>query len=106
MPRTGDNRAFDLQSRKYGVEIKSIVSGANEKVTMNAKARTLKAEAERDHGIKGYTLVVDKRPAGIGSSTGTTRYFVKQGYGSFRLGAMTQVKSPAAAKAFIYGGAK
>lgn len=98
VPLTSNNKAFDLESKKYGIEVKTLITQNNDKVTMNSYARQLKQERQDSAGLKSFTVVVDKRPAGLGSSTGTTRYFVKSGFGSFRVGSMTEVKSAAAIK--------
>ena len=104
MPVTPNNKAFDVENKKYGIEVKTLVTQKNDKITMNSYARSLKAKRETEAGLKAFTVVVDKRPAGLGSSTGATRYFVSHGYGSFRIGSMTEVKSLGAAKTFIRGG--
>jgi hypothetical protein len=102
MEKSPDNKPFDLFTKKVGAEVKTLTSGLNDKITMKAEAI-----ANKDAGVKSlklkstYTIVVDKRPAGIGTSTGETRYFVRAGYGSFRVGSMTQVADIAALSKFM-----
>ena len=43
----------------------------------------------------------DIMPAGVGTSTGSVRFFVREGYGSFRVNSMTQVAGTAALARFM-----
>ncbi len=101
IPETSDNKAFDVENKKYGIEVKTLVTQKNEKITMNKYAQSLKAARQKEAKLKAFTVVIDKRPKGLGSSTGETRIFVKQGFGSFRVGSMTEVKSMGAIKGFM-----
>ncbi len=102
MTKSADNKPFDLFTKTVGVECKALTSGGNDKITMKADA-----VARKDAGVKAmklkrtYTVVVDKRPKGVGTSTGETRYFVRAGYGSFRTGNMTEVADLPALKRFM-----
>jgi len=102
MTKSADNKPFDLFTKKVGVEVKTLTTGTNDKITMKAEA-----VARKDAGVKKmklartYTVVVDKRPAGVGTSTGSTRYFVRAGYGSFRVGSMTEVSGTAGLAKFM-----
>ena len=86
MPRTPDNKEFDLLSGHVGIELKTMVKQKNDKVTMSKSALARKTEsiASRGSEFRAYTVVADKRG-------GATRYYVREGVGSFRLGTMTQV---------------
>jgi 2'-5' RNA ligase len=101
IPVTSNNKAFDVENKKYGIEVKTLITQKNDKITMNTYARSLKTIRQKEAGLKAFTIVVDKRPSGLGTSTGATRYFVKSGFGSFNISAMREVKSLAAAKSFM-----
>lgn len=102
MKKSPDNTPFDLTTKTVGVEVKTLTTGTNDKITMKGEAI-----ARKDAGVKAmklkrtYTVVVDKRPAGVGTSTGQTRYFVREGYGSFRVGSMTEVAGTAVIAKFM-----
>ena len=85
IPRTGNNKPFDLQCKKFGIEVKTFIDQTNSKVTMHGESLQRKLEAIKTFGLKGaYTVVADKRG-------GRTQYYVKQGLGSFRLNSLTPV---------------
>ena len=85
MPKSPDNKPFDLQNKKVGIEVKTLVSNTNDKITMKADAVARKnAEVARAKLSRAYTVVVDARGEKL-------RYFVRAGYGSFRLKSMTEV---------------
>lgn len=94
IPRTANNKPFDLQNNRVGVEVKTMVSNTNDKITMNKEARERKTEEAASQGLKAFTVVVDKRG-------GKPRYFVREGFGSFRVHSMTEVKSKAALKRLL-----
>jgi len=86
LPRTPDNREFDMLTSHVGVELKTMIKQKNDKVTMSKSAlakKTASIEAAGP-GFRAYTVVADKRGGG-------TRYYVRAGVGSFRLGTMQQV---------------
>jgi len=81
----------NFEEQKLADEQERIVSTAlvkqkNDKVTMSKSALARKTEsiASRGSEFRAYTVVADKRG-------GATRYYVREGVGSFRLGTMTQV---------------
>jgi hypothetical protein len=86
VPRTRDNSAFDLRNDEVGIEVKTLVNGKNEKITMSKTALGRKLAEQRADGIKAYTVVVDRRSGGL---TGKASYYIREGLGSFRLGSMT-----------------
>jgi hypothetical protein len=92
IPRTANNSAFDLRNDDTGIEVKTLVSTAHEgnnvKITMSKAALGRKLAEQRAEGLKGYTVVVDRRAGGM---TGRATYYVKEGFGSFRLTSMTKV---------------
>ena len=85
IPRTRDNSAFDLRNDDVGIEVKTLVNGKNDKITMSNAALGRKLAEQRADGLKGYTVVVDRRSGGKGT------YYVKQGFGSFRVSSMTRI---------------
>lgn len=85
VPRTPDNQAFDLENDDVGIEVKTLVNGKNEKITMSKTALGRKLAAIEDR--QGYTVVVDRRSGGL---TGQATYYYRKGFGSFRLGSMTK----------------
>jgi len=91
LPRTPDNAEWDLHqpSSGVGVEIKTMIKQTNDKITMGKAALARKVEAIKaaGPGFRAYTVVADKRGGG-------TRYYVREGVGSFRLNTMRQVNLP------------
>ena len=85
VPRTPNNSAFDLENDDVGIEVKTLVNGKNEKITMSKAALGRKIGALDDR--RGYTVVVDRRSGGL---TGQATYYYREGFGSFRLGSMTK----------------
>lgn len=95
MPKSPDNNPFDLQSKTVGIEVKTLISNTNDKITMSKSAVLKKhAEVERAGLKKTYTIVADKRGA-------ATSYFIREGFGSFRIGAMTAVPDTAGLLKFM-----
>jgi hypothetical protein len=76
----GDNEPADVTKGKHAVEVKTIVDGNNDKITMHPEslARKMKQKAT------WHTVVVDAR--GTGKS-----YYYKKGLGSFRIANMDKV---------------
>jgi hypothetical protein len=87
VPRTRDNSAFDLRNDDVGIEVKTLVNGKNEKITMSKTAFGRKIAEQRADELKAYTVVVDRRTGGL---HGQATYYVREGLGSFRLGSMTK----------------
>ena len=65
VPRTRDNSAFDLRNDEVGIEIKTLVGGKNEKITMSKTALGRKLAEQQAEGLKAYTVVVDRRARGM-----------------------------------------
>lgn len=96
MPKSADNKAFDLQSKTVGIEVKTVVSGKNSKITMSKDAVARKnAEVASAKLKRTYTVVVDKR------NPESHVFYVRPGFGSFRLGSMTQVDGHAGIQSFL-----
>ena len=88
IPKSGDNLAFDVRNDEVAIEVKPLVNGKNEKITMSKTALGRKLAEQRAEGLKAYTVVVDRRSGGM---TGHATYYYREGLGSFRLGSMTKV---------------
>ena len=90
IPRTGDNLPFDLHGKGFGIEIKTVISGTHDKITMNKAAIERKLAAAKENKLKVFTVVVDKRGVVEGHRP---VYYVKPGVGSFRIGSMEKMGS-------------
>lgn len=92
---TGDNKEFDvvvgtLDSPKHLIEVKTIVRGKNDKITMHPESMQRKTDFAAEHPkAKTHTVVFDDRSGKI---------YYKEGLGSFRLKNMQETKSLSALK--------
>lgn len=84
MKKSPDNLAFDLTGHKYCVEVKTLVSNTNDKITMSKEAVARKDAFVKSSKLKAFTIVVDRR-------TKNPTYYIRAGYGSFRIASMNQV---------------
>ena len=92
VPRTADNSAFDLRNDEVGIEVKTLVNQSGTgKITMSKAALGRKLGEQRADELRGYTVVVDRRSGGL---QGKATYYVKEGFGSFRVASMTKVTLP------------
>lgn len=95
MPKSPDNRPFDLQTKTVGVEVKTLVSNTNDKITMSKEAVARKNAEVKASGLKKtFTVVVDRRAS-------TPKYFIRAGFGSFRIGSMTEVPDTNGLQSFM-----
>ena len=85
-----DNAPFDVESGDNVIEVKTIVSGKNDKITMHPESLARKHEAAR--GKMAHTVVFDNRDGSI---------YYKQGVGSFRLTTMTRLGSAADVRGYL-----
>ena len=74
--RTTDNEPFDVICGRSAVEVKTIVGGKNDKITMHPESLKRKLDTARAQKLKPYTVVFDARNDIV---------YYKQGLGSFRL---------------------
>ena len=88
VPRTADNSAFDLRNDDIGIEVKTMVTGTNDKITMSSAALGRKIGEARDDELKTYTVVADMR------SGGRAKYYYSEKLGSLRLGSMKPTTLP------------
>ena len=99
MTKSPDNRPFDLTEPGIGIEVKCFISNSNSKITMKKPAVQRKIDAVKELKLKRtYTVVVDRRTydeAGkITGVAGPEKYYVRDGYGGFRLNTMKEVTIP------------
>ena len=83
VPRTENNSAFDLRNDDIGIEVKTMVTGKNDKITMGKTALGRKVAEAQAEGIKTYTVVADMR------GRSSAKYYFSDRLGSLRLGTMT-----------------
>jgi SPP1 gp7 family putative phage head morphogenesis protein len=85
--KTGGNTPFDVIRGQVAIEIKTIIRGTNDKITMHPDSRQRKLDSARKAGLKPFTVVFDAR------GSGSPAIYYKEGVGSFRLGSMQRVDS-------------
>jgi hypothetical protein len=90
MSRTPDNAPFDLRTDEVGIEVKTMINQKNDKITMSKAAIGRKLAEQQADDIKTYTVVADRRAAGL-KGGGNATYYYREGFGSFRLGQMIKV---------------
>ena len=96
-----DNEAIDVhvkgKSGEHGLELKTMVSGKNDKITMKASAVARKVAWEKEAaGRTMHTVVLDHRDK-FGSGENAALHsgheiYYKRGVGAFRIGTMHKVK--------------
>ena len=77
--RTTDNEAFDVICGRSAVEVKTIIGGKNDKITMHPESLKRKLDMAKKEKMRPYTVVFDARKDIV---------YYKQGLGSFRLANM------------------
>ena|ERR1700734_375280 len=83
---TPDNKPFDVLTKKVGIEVKTIFPGVkNEKITMHPASLARKVKAQKELGVKPWTVVLDMRSK--------LDVYIKPALGSFRLGSMQRIES-------------
>ncbi len=82
--QTPDNEAFDVVSNGHCVEVKTIVAGANDKITMHPESLARKVAYASSNRLTAHTVVFDGRNNSI---------YYRRGIGSFRLRNMERVPS-------------
>lgn len=85
---TGDNRPFDVTTKKTGIEVKTIFPGAkNDKITQHPESLARKWKEQKTLKMKNVaTVAIDMRGKGLD-------VYVKPSLGSFRLGSMQKISS-------------
>jgi hypothetical protein len=79
---TAGNAPFDLTVGNNVIEVKRIVHGINDKITMHPASLARKVDFALNNGVEPHTVVKDDR---------TGQVFYKEGVGSFRLSSMREV---------------
>ena len=77
--RTADNEPFDILFGKNMIEVKTIVRGKNDKITVHPESLRRKMEEIKAKKGIAHTVVFDER---------NNKVYYNEGVGSFRLGAM------------------
>jgi hypothetical protein len=91
--QTGDNEPFDVIRGRSAIEVKTLIDQRNDKITMHPDSLARKQkDAKRFSRV--YTLVVDDRPGSGG------KLYLREGLGSFRLGAMQPISRAELARKF------
>ncbi len=80
--RSADNAPYDVVKGKHAIEVKTIVRGKNDKITMHPDSLARKTAAATKYGLTSHTVVFDDRVKSI---------YYRQGIGSFRLSGMKKV---------------
>jgi len=80
--RTAGNAPFDVTVGNHVIEVKTIVHGVNDKITMHPESLARKVAFAEKNGVLPHTVVVDNR---------TSKIYYKEGVGSFRLSSMREV---------------
>lgn len=95
-----DNEPVDVLTtiggKKHGIELKTMVSNTNNKLTMKRSAMELKAAWERKNKAPVHTVVFDDRKVFNAKGPGVHDYsqrkiLYRRGYGSFRVDKMHEV---------------
>lgn len=81
----------------HGVELKTMVSNSNNKITMKSSAMQRKTAWMQEHGAPYHTVVFDDHAVFNASGQGLhdeskRQIYYKRGFGSFRVGSMHPVK--------------
>jgi hypothetical protein len=85
---TNDSHPFDILKGNIAIEVKTLIEGGHDKITMHPKSMAKKDEYITEHKLKStYTVAVDMRG-------GKNTWYFKKGLGSFRLSAMERLSSP------------
>jgi hypothetical protein len=77
-----DNEPFDIVKGNHGVEVKTIMEGKNDKITMHPESLQRKLDHAAANGLTPHTVAIDVRG-------GAPMVYYKSGVGSYRLGGMT-----------------
>jgi len=86
--------SFDVRVGKHVVEVKTIVAGKNDKVTMHPTSLRSKLQAAKRGGLVAHTIIFDRR-------NGKEAVYYRKGLGSFRLGAMKKLGHISEAKSLV-----
>lgn len=103
--RTEGNAPVDVEviidGRKKGIEVKTMVNNTNDKITMRKAAVEKKESWGRRNHASVHTVVLDDRGKLGHKDYSGHRLYYRRGSGSFRLGSMVKVESPAHLKELL-----
>lgn len=80
-----DNNVIDVIAGRHGIEVKTIIRGGIDKITVHPRSRRRKERWSAKTGKALHTVVIDDRKA--------RRMYYRSGVGAFRLHTMTPVRS-------------
>lgn len=83
-----DNEPFDVIRGSNAIEVKAIIAGRNDKITMHPESLERKVKYARKNKLTSHTVIIDAR----GSKP---VYYYRKGVGSFRLKNMERLSSAA-----------
>lgn len=93
--RTDDNLPVDVIAKVAdkikGIEVKTLVSNTNDKITMNATALQNKMRWARQNHATVHTVVIDDRAKFSPKNYSGHDLYYRRGSGSFRISSMTKV---------------
>lgn len=102
---TDDNAPLDVVAtvggRRVGIEVKTFIDNANDKVTMHPDSLRRKLRWATETRTPLVTVVVDRRDVGLPRFYSGHRWYVRCGVGSFRLASLTPLRSLQALRAAI-----
>jgi hypothetical protein len=85
---TDDHEPMDVVIRAnekvLGIEVKTIVAGKNDKITIHPESLSRKQAWVKEHNATGHTIAIDLRG-------GSRTFYYRGGFGSFRLSSMQRV---------------
>lgn len=94
---TDDNKPADvvvkIDGKTHGVEVKTLLEGRRDKVTMHPKSRERKEAWAKKNSAVLHTIALDDRKAFGSKGYSGHRIYYRRGVGSFRLKGMTKVTS-------------
>jgi hypothetical protein len=84
--RLNNSRPFDVVAGKTGLEVKTLLTGKNDKLTVHQSSIKLKQKYMKKHGLTHmYTVAIDNRNGG-------EKVYIREGTAAYRLTNMFQLK--------------
>lgn len=85
-----DNEPFDAIKGKHAIEVKAIIEGTHDKITMHPDSRMRKLTNAKTGKFVGHTVIIDARNDPKVGGAGW-KYYHRKALGSFRLQNMDKV---------------
>lgn len=100
------NHPVDVTKGKAAIEMKTMTTNSNDKITMHPKSLDRKQGWVDKNGFNAHTVIIDKRD--VYSKQSAKNYsghqmYHREGFGSFRLAGMTRVKNAAHLRRLLKG---